>query len=558
VTLLLALLCQSDPAALIQRLGADDPAERERATQALEALGEKAVPMLREATRAKDPEVAARAKQILRAIEGAAYARRLQSSEVGDALKAHPEFLEALLRGNPDVRREWVRRIGGIERVAGGVRGRLYDYDLQMGRRVRALLLRELLGADLEDIARVEALHGMYVLNRLLVEDGAAPLLWEAPKETVEAFGNAALAGNLADRVVAITCLASLADAAAEEALVALTGASEEDVRYIAMRGLQARMAANRRGAIIERLRDMDKSGFCPRAAIEILAYFGGDDAKRAVLEEFRAAAQGERSRYTAEIAAWALGRLRVKEAADELVPLLESEGYPLKVCAAKALTRVGEARHAPALARLLGYEGTESMWVRGDAMSALARWGLPAEEARRLAESHDRDTRTRAISLLVRSGEAVNAKTVVECFEHDDPSRAWLLVALNRMEDPAVRVRADGWRESAGHYATGVTWAEAQCVHKGVQLKHLYRYERTMSIGAAAAEAAEAAKLEADVAKELRAEAADLQVAFPDPTVEELLVALAEQGAAPIVDGKRLRIVPAGEAIRHWKGRLK
>jgi hypothetical protein len=58
-----------DPDALIEKLGSASYAERE-ATKSLESLGSKALPALRSALKAKDPEVRIRAKAMINRIEG--------------------------------------------------------------------------------------------------------------------------------------------------------------------------------------------------------------------------------------------------------------------------------------------------------------------------------------------------------------------------------------------------------------------------------------------------------------------------------------------------------
>src|SRR5690348_11567137 len=80
VALLLGLVCGvaaagpdaeagPDPATLVERLGAPRYAEREEAAKALERSGAAAVPALRAARKARDPEVRARAAALLERIE---------------------------------------------------------------------------------------------------------------------------------------------------------------------------------------------------------------------------------------------------------------------------------------------------------------------------------------------------------------------------------------------------------------------------------------------------------------------------------------------------------
>jgi hypothetical protein len=63
---------QQDIPALIQKLGSDDFAEREKADQQLRDIGEPALPALREAAQSKDAEMAARARRLVDDITKAA------------------------------------------------------------------------------------------------------------------------------------------------------------------------------------------------------------------------------------------------------------------------------------------------------------------------------------------------------------------------------------------------------------------------------------------------------------------------------------------------------
>lgn len=69
MTLAVLVLLLQEIGALIGQLGLEDPAARNRATQALAALGEKALPDLRKAALGGDPEVIARSKAIIERIE---------------------------------------------------------------------------------------------------------------------------------------------------------------------------------------------------------------------------------------------------------------------------------------------------------------------------------------------------------------------------------------------------------------------------------------------------------------------------------------------------------
>jgi formylglycine-generating enzyme required for sulfatase activity len=56
---------EADPTALVKRLGNEDYYEREKAAAELKALGEKALPAVREGTASPDPEIRARAHELL-------------------------------------------------------------------------------------------------------------------------------------------------------------------------------------------------------------------------------------------------------------------------------------------------------------------------------------------------------------------------------------------------------------------------------------------------------------------------------------------------------------
>src|SRR5437660_1272196 len=58
---------------LVEQLGSDEFAKREQATQALEAIGQAALPALRKAARSPDLEVRRRAEALLRKIEAVLY-----------------------------------------------------------------------------------------------------------------------------------------------------------------------------------------------------------------------------------------------------------------------------------------------------------------------------------------------------------------------------------------------------------------------------------------------------------------------------------------------------
>ncbi len=75
ILLALALLPgQDDPVRkLVERLGSDDPAEREQATKDLVKIGRKALPLLEEAARSGDVERAARANEAIRRITKIAF-----------------------------------------------------------------------------------------------------------------------------------------------------------------------------------------------------------------------------------------------------------------------------------------------------------------------------------------------------------------------------------------------------------------------------------------------------------------------------------------------------
>jgi len=70
LTLIAALLLPlQDARELIQKLQSDKAGERDDAGRKLKELGDAAIPELESASKGKDPEVAARARALLRAIE---------------------------------------------------------------------------------------------------------------------------------------------------------------------------------------------------------------------------------------------------------------------------------------------------------------------------------------------------------------------------------------------------------------------------------------------------------------------------------------------------------
>src|SRR5207302_450565 len=107
--------------ALIERLGSDDPARRREAAKRLEALGESALPLLREAVKSHaDPDVRLRAAVVVRAIDAALWGE---------------------IRRFGDGGAYWLNRVAFTRdgrAVAAG--GGVIFYDLQSGKEVKRVL----------------------------------------------------------------------------------------------------------------------------------------------------------------------------------------------------------------------------------------------------------------------------------------------------------------------------------------------------------------------------------------------------------------------------------
>jgi len=551
---------------LIQRLESDSIEERERATKDLATLGETALQDLESAAKQSKGEASNRIRSAINAIKEGLYLRDIKKSDLKEILEKYPDILSALATGSVEDRQKMIVRIGGIQRTSRGVADDFRDRSIKISISQRGRLLVEFLGRKLTDVSRVEALHALYIFNRKLVEEGSKPVLWPAPAGEEAAFLATTAGGTVQDRVVATTVIAGLGGSAAEDQLVVLATDENPNVRYVALRGLQARGASKRAPFILERAKS-ESDEYCFSAALEILAYWGGPGVGPFLADVFNnkdGVRVGHHS-YEKSIAAWALGRLGYRPAADDLSTLLESSQQVEVTCGAKALAVLGDSRHASKLAPLLantkGNWADDRAWVRWDAAAGLARMGNPAvvKDFRTLIAGDDADARTQAAGLLLRAGETVDSKVLVACIGEKTPALDRLLVALNRIEKPDARVEPADWRIQGWHYATGVNWANADNVHRGVQLHFLYRAERTAEVGSVlkAVAAATALELAAGIPKATLDQSINLKVPFPDPTVEELLIALAATGNTPILDGRTLRVVPVAEAVEYWKKKL-
>ena len=426
VLLALALLAgDQDVGELIRRLASERIEERERAYEALKAVGTPAVPKLREAAGGADPEIRLRASRLLRVIDildhlnpnlRQAYPGLEEALASGDG-KYIPKFLEAASRGygadDLDNREELARLAVASARTndeklkiveaaesalvgAEPVAALLRDKDPlvrrqaaralgEIGRRrkMRALAIGPLVDALKDEDSRVRA-NAVDALANLKHGPAAALLLDCCEDKSARVRRQAAEALGVLRAAEAVPKLADLlgdADAYVRLAAVESLGDLQARDRVAEIKVLLSDPERRVRGRAAEALGKLDARD----AAGAIAALLGDDDREiwgkvvRA-LGDLDARAAGtsivktlkDMDRQTRRDAAWAVGRLDVREAIPGLLDLLDDGDVEVQREAMAALGALNAREAAgPLRARL------QNRRLAVEAASALCELGL-------------------------------------------------------------------------------------------------------------------------------------------------------------------------------------
>lgn len=478
MALVLALLLQDDPAALVEQLRSDSIEERDEAARKLKALGKAAEKELRKAVDDRDPEVAHTAKYLLRFIE---YQDLLPAA----IRKAFPGAADRLARGDDHEATTLLFEAARIQSLSAD--------DLQ----VLAPLAVRGVKTDAERLGVLD------LLSTWKLTAGMIPILewFSSPNDnvrnaTVETLARLQPKGMLdplraklrsetpSVRVCAAAALAKLGLAEAGRDLLALLDDREAEVRFAAMRALgmlrvkesvaplrtllahadpavrvEAIAALEFFGdpaPILPLLRDPETdvrvaaigavAGFGAQSAIpDLRAALGDpeDDVVEAAIDALVALDAKEAGAdlmrlLPRESAIQALGELRAAEAGPAILKLLDSESASTRRTAVRTL---GSIQHLPAIgkiARMLKEDPDED--VRYEAEDALGSFrgkeALPAFRA--LLEDPNATVRIAALGALADISGVDSAKMVLELLR--DPELEVRRTALSVLDDLGYR----------------------------------------------------------------------------------------------------------------------
>lgn len=419
---------------LIDRLGADRVEDREEAERRLKSVGRPAVPGLARAAEDPDPEVAGRARRILRAVEAKV---RLTP----ELLRAMPGIEDRLAEG---LEPAWTKAF--LEANAGADQGKPVFRDEDMDS-LAPMAVRGAMGRDEKwAVCRIAARRGcrsaipelirllddpegcvnaIHALRRLEAREAAGPLIRLLSHEDLLTCRNAADA---------------LGELRVAEALPELVRLARHADGYVRLDAAKAMKEIGREDAVphLEPLLEDPEPGV--RAmALSALAALG---ARESVPRIERRLAD-DRPDVRRE-AVSALHRLGAKETASSLVRLLGDDDPGVSLMAGETLVRWQARGTAPGVAAFLR---NPSERVRETALGTLAGLGAAGEipSVSRALKDPEASTRRAALRTLGWLGASARLPEIQEALRDADPSVREAAVAA------AGDMRA---REAAGRIA--------------------------------------------------------------------------------------------------------
>lgn len=418
-----------EPRRLVDQLRSEAIEEREQAARRLIDLGARAVPELEKAQKGQDPEVAGRARELLRVISiSQSLSETLKASLPGIAHRlAHPEssaWVEAFMKAargisysslSPERRSDLTFLAPRAMQAAtdGFVRRRICMYSAQWELTGAVPLLIDAL-ADAETQVRAQAAEA---LGDLQAAD-AVPALTVLLRD-----------GESAVRLRAVRALREIGDERAAPSARALLGDSDARVRAEAALALawlgdrevgpdlaQALRVNNPgvRDRVPDALARVDPAGVAP-ALLDLLTADDAEVRAKAVL---------------------ALGKIGAKEAAAQVTRCLEDPSPEVRAGALEALAGLDAPGSLETIRKLVGDEDPR---VRVGALTALGRFEGRGAQATylKLMRDPDRDVWETAAELLCECGFLpAGRKLLVESFRCN---------ALNALRRPEL------WRELRG-----------------------------------------------------------------------------------------------------------
>ena len=331
LTLIAALLLPlQDARELIQKLQSDKAGERDDAGRKLKELGDAAIPELESASKGKDPEVAARARALLRAIE----IRR----------KLTPKLLQA---------------IPGVEdRLAAGQWTAVF---------LKAAALHPSLGTEDVELLAVPALKQALEASEKLEVLGA--IVRGEHRSAIPAIVELLKGGPLLLRRRALSALLDFKALEAFPDVVALLDDPDEQVRAMALEALPRLDPKRARPEFLRMLGD--RSPMVRRSAVTQL----GRTRDKSVAPSLLAALRDQED----TVRFHALGALRsldLREALPRIADLLNDPSPLVRGAAAQVLPLMGDTERIPDVITLLGDKEPQ---VRRSAISALESYGATA-----------------------------------------------------------------------------------------------------------------------------------------------------------------------------------
>jgi HEAT repeat protein len=295
-------------AGLVQSLGSEDDEERQRAIDALAAMGPPVIDLVAVVLRDPSAEQRAGAVEVL--------------SEIGGPPTV-PPLLEALRDSSEDVRLMAVEALG----------------EVRDPRAVQPLL--ELYGRDEDAQVRYECLTSLGLIG----DPAAAPLLVRETRDDHPFV-----------RVWAIDALCTMNDAQAAERALALLGDSDRGVRRRVLRACRRALdnAEGHRALLAIALHDEDVD-LAVFARFDLRSYLEGPGGAQ-LAEEIRAPAVSALQAGSADMlrAALLLGELRDGRATTRLIEALHDPNHVIRDHATLLLGRIGDPRAVPGLIETL------------------------------------------------------------------------------------------------------------------------------------------------------------------------------------------------------------
>lgn len=402
---LLALAAQDDPAALVERLRSDRVEERDDAARRLKTLGAVALPALEKASKDPEPEVADRAKFLVRAIGAlgrlSPTLRRIVPG-AEDAVAAGRAWTEILLEAVGRDEKETLRPADLEPLIAPALQEARSEDDLT--RIALIAKLRRLQGAgrlfapyldhDDRDIRSAAA----STLRSLLPEDAVPDLvtLLENPREQT--------------RWEAASLLGELTSPAAREAVRKAAGHKDPTVCILALKAIQMRDAKEAASVSVPFLRDPRDT--VRQTAVSIVGLAGYREAAAEVIRLL-----DDKDPLVVASAALASARLGARESAPRLVALLDCPEPEIVTGAAIALTMLGVRDAAPRIAKLLGHP---NLRVRREAAEALGALGTPSQAPLLLPllDDSDAEVRKTAVAALARFREKTALPSLIRLLQ--------------------------------------------------------------------------------------------------------------------------------------------